>query len=576
MAERYNKLYSLPANLYAAGSPVLIVAGALLKDNQTGKVLSQLKFRNICDVSITALKALVIGYDMSGEEVCRVEHQYLDMKVPRNGLFGAKEAIPLPDRSVRAYDVQVLAVFFSDGSRYFADQQLWEPVPEQQHLRSRLFDRELIRQYKLDSTEQSEYVPLEYKDLWVCACGEVNTEEEEVCFSCKQALETLKYNLNVDILLEEKNKRLMQEAKAAAERESSRENSAKIVKRVLMVLLPLLIIAAGVWFFMSRSQQKEADYEMAGVLFEAEKYTEAAEAYEALGEYKDAVTRAKEARAILAETGSYERAVKFLENGRYDDAYNAFSAMGEYEDAQELARESLYRKAEWLAAEGDHAGAKALFLELGDYKDSARMAEAFIEVLSLSEASYNAQCEGPLTISYSYDEAGKLKTETMHFSAYEGMKDRVLEYSWNGDGSFSITEGKSLREYDTWGVLLREDGVEKYTYDYGYHENGQLYYVCAYDAQTEGFVSELVYDEKGNLIRATGSDGSIVTTNNEYDEAGRLVKAENFDSEGGFINRTSFEYDEKGNLKRSTFMDLENNTVVTNYSYTVVYAPEAE
>jgi len=37
MSERYSKLFAFPENLYAAGSPVVIAAGALLKDNQTGK-----------------------------------------------------------------------------------------------------------------------------------------------------------------------------------------------------------------------------------------------------------------------------------------------------------------------------------------------------------------------------------------------------------------------------------------------------------------------------------------------------------------------------------------------------------
>ena len=43
MEERYTRLFSLPENLYSAGAPVMIAAGALLKDNQTGKVLAQLK-----------------------------------------------------------------------------------------------------------------------------------------------------------------------------------------------------------------------------------------------------------------------------------------------------------------------------------------------------------------------------------------------------------------------------------------------------------------------------------------------------------------------------------------------------
>ena len=47
MSERYTKVYECPQNVYAESSPVVISAGALLKDNQTGKILAQLKIRNI-------------------------------------------------------------------------------------------------------------------------------------------------------------------------------------------------------------------------------------------------------------------------------------------------------------------------------------------------------------------------------------------------------------------------------------------------------------------------------------------------------------------------------------------------
>ena len=33
MAERYTRLYTLPENLYTEGAPLVIAAGALLKDN---------------------------------------------------------------------------------------------------------------------------------------------------------------------------------------------------------------------------------------------------------------------------------------------------------------------------------------------------------------------------------------------------------------------------------------------------------------------------------------------------------------------------------------------------------------
>ena len=54
MSERYGRLYSLPENLYAEGAPVIISAGNLLKDTQTGKILAQLKIKNISSKIIKA------------------------------------------------------------------------------------------------------------------------------------------------------------------------------------------------------------------------------------------------------------------------------------------------------------------------------------------------------------------------------------------------------------------------------------------------------------------------------------------------------------------------------------------
>ena len=155
MAERYTRLYTLPENLYLPGAPLVIAAGALLKDNQTGQILAQLKMRSITTRRIGAVKLLVIGYDVSKEEVCREEHQYLDLDVTRDDSFGAKEAIPLPRRSIRSFAVQIRAVYFSDGGRYVGEERPWPPLPEQQDLNARLYDSELIRQYRMETTELS-------------------------------------------------------------------------------------------------------------------------------------------------------------------------------------------------------------------------------------------------------------------------------------------------------------------------------------------------------------------------------------------------------------------------------------
>ena len=62
MSNRFEKLYSLPCSLYAPNSPVIIVAGVLLKDTQTGRVLAQLKLKNISPKTIKAVTISVVPY----------------------------------------------------------------------------------------------------------------------------------------------------------------------------------------------------------------------------------------------------------------------------------------------------------------------------------------------------------------------------------------------------------------------------------------------------------------------------------------------------------------------------------
>ena len=66
MSERYSRLFSLGENLHTDGLPVVIAAGALLKDNTSGKVLAQIKLRNISDKTIKSVKVRINAIDTAG------------------------------------------------------------------------------------------------------------------------------------------------------------------------------------------------------------------------------------------------------------------------------------------------------------------------------------------------------------------------------------------------------------------------------------------------------------------------------------------------------------------------------
>lgn len=121
MSERYSKLFALSENLYSAGAPVVIAAGALQKDNQTGKVFAQLKIRNIQDKVIKAATVKITPFDTVGKPLGgTVDYQYLDLAAGRDTDFGQKTPVMLKEAATRSFAVSVSEVIFSDNSIWTA------------------------------------------------------------------------------------------------------------------------------------------------------------------------------------------------------------------------------------------------------------------------------------------------------------------------------------------------------------------------------------------------------------------------------------------------------------------------
>ena len=47
MSERFEKLYALQNDLYSDGAPIIVSAGALLKDTETGRIIVQMKYHSL-------------------------------------------------------------------------------------------------------------------------------------------------------------------------------------------------------------------------------------------------------------------------------------------------------------------------------------------------------------------------------------------------------------------------------------------------------------------------------------------------------------------------------------------------
>ena len=200
MAERYERLFLSERNLYLKGSPVIIGAAALLKDNQTGNILAQIKYKNISLKEIKSIAVKIKMFDNVNRPVGDdVSYTYLDLYLKRDKEHGEKEPIVLPDKTARAINVVVTEVAFNDNTLWNNSEEKTESIKEQK-LIDLLGNAQLAEQYKIETGTLGDFAPSETEDLWFCVCGAVNRNDEEKCHICKKELSLLKEKLDPEKL----------------------------------------------------------------------------------------------------------------------------------------------------------------------------------------------------------------------------------------------------------------------------------------------------------------------------------------------------------------------------------------
>lgn len=430
MAERYLKHFSLEKNLYSPGSPLLILAGSLLKDSYTGNMLAQLKLKNIGSAVIKAAKVEVLMLDATGSPInAPTVYQYLDINVARDGEFGSKTAIVLPDGSVRSFAVRVSEAVFADGGVWRGGEGAWLPLKEQKSLRELYGDEELANQFRVRYGADCQYAPTEDADLWLCVCGGVNSVSEGSCHLCRRALSAQK-SVNVQALKAECAERLKAEAEQRVKDEELARKKRK--KRIVLasVMAPVLAAALLLAMFVPGALKRARAYESAQALIDEHRYEEAAQAFALLGDYRDSAQQAElnipyqqalyvmdcasrgdraglSFAGISADSVSEDDDISLL---LYQAAIEQFEALGDHKKAlanialcQEAIKaielgdiEAAYKEAAELLKSGSYCLAAERFTQLGDYEDSAAQAKEAIyqKALALYKFIGEWDCRG--------------------------------------------------------------------------------------------------------------------------------------------------------------------------------------
>lgn len=638
MSERFSKLFTLPESLYCAGAPVMIAAGAIQKDNETGRVFGQLKLRNIQDKGIKAVKVSLSPFDTAGKPLGGpIEHQYLDLSAPRDGEFGTKSAIKLADAGTRAFTVSVAEVVFADGSVWAGADGAWESLTPPAPLEEVLEDAELVKQYRLKYGQDCKYQTKRERDLWLCACGAVNREGERLCHCCGKDPAILS-GADLPALKEERDQRLAEESKRAAEAKAAAEVQAKRMKKIALIAAPILlvVIIAGVLF--SDYTKKNDAYSAAAALLEEREFDDAMDAFAELGGFKDS----KE----MAEQGvAYEKALYLIQCAEEEDKAGlkvSSKIKGEVKTEEDedgnkpnsaapaqagttAGSESRPSSAESSTAVKCYRKAKAILEKLNGYKDSAQKIQEVDAAINAAilEADYQDaialledQDDHPAARE-AFEALGDYKDSKAYFEGFRWLRVALIEeedeipilYDEKGERLPEENEVRTVTEFSadkrTATVKNAETGevVASEEYDeYGNitkrQESGSRA-VSTFDYELDGNGRPIQQTETCTNYYSSGSSSISYITNNayEYNSKGQISKLTetrtyNFDLSKGksptHVYVYTYQYDDRGNVssftvdatnyRHSSYSETRTTHSVTDYTYVYdwVYAPQAE
>lgn len=358
MSERYTKLFSLPKNLYAEGSPVIIEAGVLTLDNNTNRVFVQLKFRNISDKEIKALSVTLKAYYVTGKEASEpVKYQYLDFCSSIDEEFGAKTPVLLHDNTVRSFSVHVDEVVYADNTVGEVNLDYSESVPEQ-HLLCKTdgWNNDTALEFKKLTNDKCVYAVCEYKDLWLCSCGCVNrADKDEKCRSCGVAYDLLKS------VTPEKAQESIDEARYNETVETMKNGDLSSYEEAIVI-------------FRSLGDYKDSDEKITECENQIQKINIKNKKNKKIAAIVGAVICAVIGLVAVIENviipaAKYNNAVKLYEASKFDEAIDVFTNLDDYKDSADQIKNCKYEKANKLIEAKNYVDACDILADLDDYKD---------------------------------------------------------------------------------------------------------------------------------------------------------------------------------------------------------------
>lgn len=177
-------------------------------------------------------------------------------------------------------------------------------------------------------------------------------------------------------------------------------------------------------------------------------YAQAYAEYIDLGEYKDCADRAAKFE------NDYATAQNLLNAGDYDQAKACFEALKNYADASTMAREAAYQKGKKQLADGLFAEAEATFDTLGEYSDTKE------QILAIGEHYYaTRQYEQAEAIYVKVSAAQQLYELGQYYESQDDLPNAIRVYGEAGtyeNAQNKVTALQREEDYRTAEALCQE------------------------------------------------------------------------------------------------------------------------
>jgi YD repeat-containing protein len=266
-----------------------------------------------------------------------------------------------------------------------------------------------------------------------------------------------------------------------------------------------------------------------------------------------------------------------------------------------------YSKALSLIEAGKYEEAKALFEQLGDYKDSAEYLSKFYYLPAMI---YNDIIDKGGSYEYFFNENNLISKYVVH---RDGM-DAYCEFSYYENGDIkcqfaSINGVTQSFEYTYNANRKREtavhtiDGVVTYLHSFEYDENGNeiVFRIDDVEGNTVQLITrtfdelgncinieyvfddpeynytlniDYIYNDEGYLVREIChyEDGSFETLDYVWNDNENIVK-KILTYDDGDQDIWEYTYDEHGNMVKEVLTDYKGTVQYVEYEYVLLYLP---